>query len=241
MRRYALLRDKPTFHLPHVEGNVAIKPSSDLRHLFPPVINQGDLGDCTAASGVALRYAMAVKSGQKPPEFDPISLYVWERQQDGTYPTDAGSRLSTTAIVTEQRGQAPENAPYSTDNFNLIPPESVVTSAAPWKIKSAKRVVSLQGILETLSEGIPVHLGIIVYPSMEYDTTVRDGIVPMPQPGEQPLGGHAIVGVGYENSKQMVLCRNSWGTEYGNGGYFYLPYDYFRSSTTWMSAWRWEV
>lgn len=241
-KRYALLPDKPTFHLPHVEGNVQVAAESDLWHLFPPIISQGDIGDCTEASGTALRYALAQKAGVKGvPIFDPIAPYVWERQQDGTYPTDAGSRLSTTAVVAQQKGFPPQTKPYSTQNYNTLPGADVVASAEPWKIKSAKRITSLQGILETLSEGVPVHIGVLIYESFEYETTLRSGIVPMPRPGEHCLGGHAMVLGAHNLAQQWADSRNSWGSDVGMNGIFRFPFDYFRSSDTWMSAWRWEV
>lgn len=241
-RRYGLLHDAQTSHAEHTLGAVKIASHSDLRDLFPPVINQGNIGDCTCASGVAIRFALAKIAGvANPPTFDPISLYFWERQHDGTLPTDAGSRLSTTVYVGENIGFAPATKPYDTSTYNSAPSEQVKESAGLYKIHGAKRLTNLQGILETLSEGIPVHLGILVYESMEYETTARDGIVPMPEPWEQCMGGHAICAVGHDNDKRMVLCRNSWGTDWGIGGYFYLPYDYFQSDQTFMSAWRWAV
>jgi C1A family cysteine protease len=36
-----------------------------------------------------------------------------------------------------------------------------------------------------------------------------------------PLGGHAIRGVGYGTSPMFhVICANSWGTSWGDKGYF---------------------
>jgi C1A family cysteine protease len=48
----------------------------------------------------------------------------------------------------------------------------------------------------------------------------------MPKPTENVLGGHAVLAVGYDDSKSAVLVRNSWGSGWGLNGYFWLPYDY---------------
>ena len=40
------------------------------------------------------------------------------------------------------------------------------------------------------------------------------------------LGGHAVMAVGYDDSAERVLVRNSWGTDWGIKGYFTMPYDY---------------
>ena len=58
------------------------------------------------------------------------------------------------------------------------------------------------------------------------DEVAKTGIVPMPGPDDAPEGGHAILGVGYDDSKEALIIRNSWGTEWGLKGYFYMPYAY---------------
>jgi hypothetical protein len=37
-------------------------------------------------------------------------------------------------------------------------------------------------------------------------------------------GGHCVCCVGYDDSKQAWLCKNSWGTGWGMGGYFWIGY-----------------
>ncbi len=54
----------------------------------------------------------------------------------------------------------------------------------------------------------------------------QTGIVPMPGGNEKSLGGHAVLAVGYDDTKQMFLVRNSWGNGWGIGGYFWMPYQY---------------
>ena len=65
-----------------------------------------------------------------------------------------------------------------------------------------------------------------------------DGRVPFPCPNDCTLGGHAVVAVGYDDSVEIenrmcgdrtvgaLLIRNSWGEEWGDGGYGWLPYAY---------------
>ena len=48
----------------------------------------------------------------------------------------------------------------------------------------------------------------------------------MPQSGEQVVGGHAVLAVGYDDGQQRFIVRNSWGTGWGMQGYFTLPYAY---------------
>jgi len=48
----------------------------------------------------------------------------------------------------------------------------------------------------------------------------------MPSSGEQAVGGHAVLAVGYDDSQNWFIVRNSWGTSWGMKGYFTLPYSY---------------
>ncbi len=48
----------------------------------------------------------------------------------------------------------------------------------------------------------------------------------MPGPGEQVLGGHAVLAVGYDDAEQRLLAKNSWGEAWGKKGYFTIPYAY---------------
>jgi len=48
----------------------------------------------------------------------------------------------------------------------------------------------------------------------------------MPKPGEEMIGGHAVLAVGYDDKTQRFIVRNSWGTTWGIKGYFTMPYPY---------------
>ena len=89
-----------------------------------------------------------------------------------------------------------------------------------------------------LSEGYPFVTGFTVYQSFENVSVESTGKVPMPRPHEKVLGGHAIIVVGYDLDKQHFICRNSWGDEWGDKGYFYMPFAYLEdpklSSDQWL-------
>ena len=68
--------------------------------------------------------------------------------------------------------------------------------------------------------------GFLVYSSFESDYVTQTGMVPMPVPGESLLGGHAVIICGYNDFDERFIMRNSWGTHWGDNGYFYLSYSY---------------
>ena len=50
----------------------------------------------------------------------------------------------------------------------------------------------------------------------------------MPTKNEKVLGGHAVMLCGYDDKTEMFIVRNSWGSEWGDKGYFYMPYDFIK-------------
>jgi C1A family cysteine protease len=68
--------------------------------------------------------------------------------------------------------------------------------------------------------------------------TDTPGAIPFPCPNEMAEWGHAVMAVGYDDARVIVntrcgqqsqgalLIRNSWGEEWGDKGYGWLPYDY---------------
>ena len=78
-----------------------------------------------------------------------------------------------------------------------------------------------------LASGYPFVFGFTVYRKLRKRSRWRKtGIVPMPAAGESVLGGHAVLAVGYDDSQQRFIVRNSWGTGWGMQGYFTMPYAY---------------
>lgn len=76
----------------------------------------------------------------------------------------------------------------------------------------------------------PVGFGMMWYES--YRKITSDGKLPLP--GGKELGGHAIDAVDWINEKLRI--RNSWGSNWGNNGYFYIPFNEFSKHTIW-DAW----
>ena len=85
----------------------------------------------------------------------------------------------------------------------------------------------VNAVKNALASGFPVVMGFTVYDSFEYDINNNTGMMPYPNiASEQVLGGHAVTIVGYNDNLNggRFIVRNSWGTGWGDGGYFYMPY-----------------
>jgi len=88
-----------------------------------------------------------------------------------------------------------------------------------------------------LSEGFPFVFGFTVYESFMSQSVANTGNMPMPKPSESVVGGHAVMAVGYNDAKQVVIVRNSWNTTWGDKGYFYMPYSYISSNNLCDDFW----
>lgn len=50
-------------------------------------------------------------------------------------------------------------------------------------------------------------------------------------------GGHATIVVGYDDEKELLEIRNSWGPNWGNNGYIYIPYKLFKENVSYGDTW----
>lgn len=223
------MRDK-VYYASSIKQPSQLPKSVDLRKNCSPVVDQGELGSCTA-NAIASGLGECLQKISKKP-FTPLSrldLYWWERFIEGTVDQDSGAEIRDGMKIFNQLGIAPENDyPYDINTFTNEPSPQAIMDGTIFKISNYSRIQNLNYLKISLAEGLPVVTGILVYESFESDAVAKTGIVPMPNPkNEQLLGGHAVLAVGYDDSKQYVIMRNSWGASWGDKGYFYLPYTYF--------------
>ncbi len=202
----------------------------DLRKSMSPIVDQGELGSCTAnaiTSGLG-EYLQKISGKQ----FTPLSrlyLYWWERFMEGTVDEDSGAEIRDGMKIFQQLGSSPEiDFPYDITTFTNQPSPKAILEGISFKISEYHRIQNLTALKTALAEGYPVVTGMEVYESFESDAATRTGIIPMPNSNnEKLLGGHAVLAVGYNENKQQVIMRNSWGESWGDKGYFYIPYSYF--------------
>jgi C1A family cysteine protease len=202
--------------------------SIDLRSKCSPVDDQGNLGSCTGNGIAGVLEYLVNKAGQRPIDISRLFIYYGEREIERTIPQDAGAMIRDGIKVCAKLGACLETLwPYKVSKFAQKPPPKAYADAAKRKIAAYVRITSLNTLRASLADGFPVVFGFAVYESFESDQVARTGFVPMPDTAnDAQLGGHCVVAVGYHDESKRVLCRNSWGADWGIGGYFWLPYDY---------------
>ena len=91
---------------------------------------------------------------------------------------------------------------------------------------------------QSIINGFPFIFGINIYESFETIDVNNTGNIPMPNiQNEKLLGGHAVMAVMFNDDKKVFGCRNSWGINCGDNGYFYLPYEYILDNNLASDFW----
>jgi C1A family cysteine protease len=144
---------------------------------------------------------------------------------------DGIKTLAKQGVCTEKKW------PYVISHFKNKPTKPCYTEAAAHLITSYQRVQTLDDMRSCLAAGYPFVFGFTVYESFESAEVARTGVVPMPASKEKVVGGHAVVAVGYNDADRRIIARNSWGTGWGQQGYFTIPYDYLTNSKLASDMW----
>lgn len=239
------LRSPRVSQLPRVE----IAPAVDLRRYDSEIADQGRLGSCTSNAGCGLlQFLQKATSGSYVP-LSRLYMYKATRYLMGVATGDTGASLRNTMQAIVMCGAPPEMYwNYDTSKYDEDP-TWLNRPSSSWFLSSlaedyegtryirldpdgASKEKVLADIKLCVNSKMPVIFGTLVWQGIEYVNSQGD--IPMPSQGEQPVGGHALMIVGYDDqrgclgtsSKGAFLIRNSWGTNWGDRGYGYLPYEY---------------
>jgi len=203
------------------------------------VKDQGNLGSCVGFAVAAMKewqetreHSVEVAEGKidhrKGKQYDLSESWIyWNSKKIDPWPNEEGTSIRFAMKVLHKLGVPCESAwPYSDIDYGK--PESWSPLIARWaRIDSYWRLGSLEELKIALLNG-PVVIGIPCFDTIFYaDET---GFVGYPRNPDEIYGGHAICVVGYNHRKYGGTFRfkNSWGRNWGDGGYGYLPYDYIR-------------
>lgn len=227
------------------EPPASLTAGVDLRAWCSPIENQLNLGSCTAQAGVGLLEYFERRASGGHVDASRLFLYKVTRNLLG-WTGDTGAYLRTTMAALTMLGAPPERYwPYNVSDYEVEPTAFVYSLADNYEAVSYYRldpigttpVDLLARIKKYLAAKLPSMFGFRVYSSINQANTT--GKIPYPHSGDQPVGGHAVVAIGYDDEmkikhsnataptlKGALLIRNSWGTSWGDGGYGWLPYEY---------------
>jgi len=205
-----------------------LPPVVDLRPGCPPVRDQGQVGACTAFACTAMLGYDRIRQGLPAFAYSELYLYWKTRQKEGTTSVDVGATIKDTIQTALKIGVCAEELwPYLLANVTKRPTKKCDQSAAQHKADGYMRVPqNLLHMKSLLYSKSTFNAGISVYESFEGEGALSTGMVPIPAPNEQFLGGHALLICGYIDEIRCFIAQNSWSVNSGDKGFLYLPYSY---------------
>jgi len=223
----ATSRSKPKY------ANAQLPKRVDLRPFMPEVEAQGELNSCVANAAAGAYEYLILR--HKEIRYDVSRLFIYynaryletedEIEDEGTFIESAINGL-------KEYGACAENTyPYDEDYVNEEPPQEAYDEAADFLVEHTELVdLDLTAWKSALAQGYPIIFGLALFDS--FDNQRKKGLIPTPTAREvsrESHSGHAMLCVGYSDTDRVFIVRNSWGDEWGDDGYCYIPYDYMMS------------
>jgi hypothetical protein len=207
----------------------------DLRQYGGDIENQLTVNSCVANATVSALEILLTKAG-KFRHLSRLFLY-WDCRASyaNLRGVDSGSYLSDGFKSVYKVGIPAEAVwPYVSAQVNVQPPEPVYADALGHKVGAYQRVGdfqkastaqwSLEMVKTTLAMGYPVTIAMWVSNRI-FEITATDNLYdPVGVGMFNNVGGHAMCIVGYDETQQAFIVENSWGTAWGNQGYFLISY-----------------
>ena len=203
----------------------ALPSAVDLSKDFPLPGNQGHQSSCVGwATAYALKsYQERVEIGWslEPAEHRFSPAYIYNQINGGV---DQGSWIHDALNLVVDQGVAPlAQMPYNDNDFLTQPNAATRQEASQFKGMSWKTVNGILEIKDALANHLPVVAAVFVYGDMK--------LLRGPDSVYNTFGGglgglHAITITGYDDERYGGAFKiiNSWGQNFGDGGYFWLPY-----------------
>lgn len=211
-------------------GNEQAKAS--LRKYCPTPKSQGGMGSCVgwsvgfAGLTVAQASSKGISDVAQINQITHSALYVYN--QIKVSGCDEGARITDALDLLQKKGDC-LMSDFSPTDCSTQPSAQNHAAASSFRIKdygtlfevTASESVKISTTTKSIAEGKPVVIGMLVTPSFKQ----LHGSFWKPSDTEVTQGGHAMLVVGYDDMKKTMEVMNSWGTSWGDGGFFTLSYE----------------
>ncbi|KAJ7144552.1 hypothetical protein C8R44DRAFT_602645, partial [Mycena epipterygia] len=219
----------------------------NLRDYCPPVYNQGQMSSCTAHAVAAAFEFDVEKQGLSP--FSPSRLFIWYyAREKSTIPwavmKDVGSTLrdAIQSLDFKVHGVCSEHdwsyqVSEADEKIGVFLRDAKATMKPPVFAQNhahrhtASRYFTFtqpdlrNKLIQCLDKGYLFVFGMRSYGLLNRIDRNGQGLTNHKKNGEHR---HSLMAVGYIQAEKVFIVRNSWGTHFGEDGYFYMPYDFLQ-------------
>lgn len=207
-----------------------LREQVDLREWDSAIEEQSHLGSCSGQAAVGAYELLMYVEKKYRLELSRLFVYYNSRLVGGDVTQDEGAYLRDVIKALKDYGVCAEVLwPYRIEKFDVKPDFDSYEDGKKRTIKNYYRLIDIDDILDALNNNYPVLFGMLVYDSFDYLNRNREYIVELPAKTESPVGAHAMCLVGYDQRRRLLLARNSFGEDWGDQGYCWIPFDYVKS------------
>lgn len=238
--RYGALPQLPSvkdflFSRVHLSG-LPLPPKTNNRVFCGPVKDQGQQGSCTAHSECSQIEYDERRFKNNPVVLSPAFIYYLERELEGALDQgDCGAQPRTSCQVVRKYGVCTlAQMPYSDTDFSTPPTRAQLQEALAYSNNAYHLISTLLDMKSCMASGYGFNLAFEVFSSFESDAVAQSGLMPVPNVNtEDDLGGHQTFAVDYDDTVKCpgasgpgaFFVQNSWGTGWGQDGFFWMSYE----------------
>ena len=213
------------------------------------VYHQGELGSCTA-NALCGAYALSLQKqsetlGEGFQHFNPSCLFLYYNTRDYEYNTgeDSGASIRDTVKALNRKGVCDESYwPYNISRYTEKPPDNCYEAAHGNTLCKYERLnQDIDQFRACLNDNCPFVFTFNMYNSFDNSSNIKYGNTSTPTQGEmrtKPIGQHAVITVGYDDTTNRIIVANSWGPGWGDKGYFYMPYGFIADKRLCFDFWK---
>jgi Papain family cysteine protease len=211
----------------------ATKPAVSLRDHTPIPGNQGVCGSCVgwASAYACLTTLWAIKNNITDKDVITARAYSPMYLFSHISPNCTGSRVEDALRFLEMNGDCLfKTYPYI--DYTSYADDFMKEEALKFRIKNyvslygtnAKDSVKIEETKMSIENNQPVIIGSMLYESFN-NVGANNASWHPDMVHEATIGAHALCVVGYNDFSRQFEILNSWGTNWGKDGYFFISYD----------------
>lgn len=220
-------------------SGAALNGVVDLRPWDSAIEDQGRLGSCSALA-MTSAYELMLNQINSYVELSDLFIYYNTRMPLNEQARDTGASLKNTVKSVETYGACAESFwPYSVDRFDDPPSAEAYADGLKRRLQEPLRIITLSDMADCLNSGRPFITGMAIFFSFMY-LNADHSVVRMPLTDADAIYDyHAMSIVGYDMNTRWFIAKNSFGTDWGDKGYCYIPFAYAESYM--FENWTWNL